>query len=103
MSEPAEDDYMFLPLEEAVSPAKGGFFAHYVDRWWTVRPERGLVFYNPLRGDGRRRHSFLGFPQHNADERIARRMSATHYPFPTETRHLASAWVQVSLSDYAQG
>lgn len=103
MPEPTEDDYLFLPVEEAERPVKGGLFIHYVNGWWTVHPEKGLVFFNPTRPDGRRRHSFLGFPQHNSDERVARRMAATHYPFPVEVRQLPSAWVQANPRDYAQG
>jgi hypothetical protein len=89
-------DYAFLPVQEAVSPAKGGFFLHYVNTWWLVHPDKGLAFYRR----GRRRS--LGAPQCNTDERITR-MLAAKAPPPwdgAEVRRLASVWVPADPEDY---
>lgn len=103
MAETTEGDYLFLPVELAEHPAAEGFFIHYVDNWWTVHPAKGLVFYNPVQQSGRRWRGGLGAPQHNTDERIARHMSASHYPFEVEVSQFPSVWVQISIGDYARG
>jgi hypothetical protein len=103
MSETTEADYLFLPVEEAEHPVAGGFFIHYLNYWWAVHPVKGLVFYNPVKRSGRRWRSGLGAPQHNTNERIQRQMSAAHCPFEVQVRQLPSVWVQISISDYAQG
>jgi hypothetical protein len=89
-------DYAFLPVQEAVSPAKRGHFEHFVDAWWIVHPEKGLAFYR------RGRRSGLGAPQCNTDERITRMvMARCSPPWPgAEVRKLASAWVPIDVSDY---
>ena len=104
MSDVRKEDYVFLPLEEAVSPRKGGFFQHYVDAWWTVHPEHGLLFYNPLIArTGRRRFGRLGSPQCNTDERVSRKfgleIAGSLWP-EVEVRLIPSAWVPADLSDY---
>jgi len=59
----------FVPLIDAMrAPAEDGTFDCYVNRWWVVHPQRGLVLY--------RGHS----PQCNAHESIARRI-APIYPW----------------------
>lgn len=95
MSPLTEEHYRFLPVEEAVTPAKGGFFHHYVNAWWAVHPEKGLAFYN---APGRRR-SGLGSPQCNTDERVTREVSA-NAAWPVEVRQIASVWVPIDISDY---
>jgi hypothetical protein len=96
--------YRFLPVQEAVSPVKGGFFVHYVDAWWLVHPEHGLAFFNPRNArTGRRRMHGLGSPQCNTDERISRKVGQDCAPWPDpEVRQLASVWVPVDISDYRQ-
>jgi hypothetical protein len=95
-----EDDYVFLPEGQAAAPSTGTYFQRYADCWWAVHPEKGLVFYNPVDPrTGRRRHSYLGAPQCNADERISR-MVSQHCPFPVEIRQVPLAWVPISISDY---
>lgn len=100
----SETDYVFLPLEEAVTPPKGGFFQHYVSAWWVVHPDRGLAFYNPRNArTGRRRYSRYGSPQCNSDERISRKVGAdtAGSVFPeVEIQHLPSVWVPIDISDY---
>ena len=99
--QPVEDDYLFLPEDEAVKPVKSGTFEHYTDRWWTVRPGSGLVFYNRLRTSGRRDRCYWGSPQCNSDKRITKSLLEDGlYPFPAEVRFFPSVWVQISISDY---
>jgi len=94
----AEDDYLYLPFEQAVSPSGGVYFQHFVNCWWTVHPERGLLFYNPPRGR-RRRHHGLGRPQCNVNENIIRMVAEKSYAFPVEIRLIPSAWKPVDLDD----
>ncbi len=98
-----ENDYRYLPVQEAVRPAAGGFFRHYVNCWWTVHPEKGLAFFNPPGRDGRRRHSGLGAPQCNASKRISQLVCDKNIPWPAEIQLLESAWVPVDISDYTVG
>jgi hypothetical protein len=98
-----ENDYRFLPVEEAVHPAAGGFFRHYVSYWWVVHPEKGLAFFNPPARDGRRRHSGLGAPQCNTAKRISQLVCDSGIPWSAEVRLLESAWVPADISDYAAG
>lgn len=104
MSEISAEDYLFLPVDEAVSPAKGGFFVHYVDAWWTVHPERGLAFYNPKSTrTGRRRLGRWGAPQCNMDERISRKVgldTAGSVSDGIEIRKFPSVWVPADPRDY---
>jgi hypothetical protein len=96
VTELTEDDYSFLPEQEAACPVKAGLFMHYVDDWWVVHPAKGLVFYNPRRAPGgqrRRKYAGLGAPQHNSDQRIQSLLAQDHYPFPVEVRQLPSVWV----------
>ncbi len=102
MSTVSETDYVFLTVEEAVTPRKGGFFQHYVDAWWVVHPERGLAFYNPKdRRTGRRRHGRYGSPQCNTDERISRMFGTKTVPWPhARIEQFPSVWVPIDISDY---
>lgn len=103
MSEISKDDYVFLPVEEAVSPRKAGFFLHYVDAWWAVHPEHGLLFYNRKdRRTGRRGRRY-GSPQCNTDRRIAEmvgRDTAGELWPEIEIRQFPSVWVPINISDY---
>jgi len=101
--EPTEDDYLFLPVGQAERPDKGVYFQRIADHWWSVHPDKGLVFYNPLNTrTGRRRHSYLGAPQCNTDERITRQVGK-YAPFPVEVRLVPLVWVQISMHDYMRG
>lgn len=100
LAELKPEDYLFLPAEEAAAPPKGTYFQRYADYWWLVRPGSGLVFYNPMRSSGRRRHGFLGRPQCNTDQRIARGAVAPLAPFEVEVRQFPLVWVEISISDY---
>lgn len=94
------DDYVFLPEDQAAAPSGGVYFQRFADRWWACAPDKGLAFYNPKNPrTGRRRHSYLGAPQCNDDERIARMLSK-HCPFPVEVKKIPLVWVQIDISDY---
>jgi len=104
MSEVRKDDYMFIPADEALAPADGGHYQHYVNCWWVVHPEKGLAFFNPKNArTGRRRFGRYGSPQCNADERISRMVGAktiaTLWP-EVEIQQLGSVWVPIDISDY---
>ena len=78
---------------------------HFVDAWWTVHPERGLLFFNPKNArTGRRRFGRYGSPQCNTDERISRKVgldTAGSVIDGIEVRLFPSVWVPVNISDYA--
>lgn len=57
----------FLPLEEAFTPTNGS--RPMVGYWWSVCPERGLIFY--------RKYS----PQANVEEKVARVLNGQLYPW----------------------
>lgn len=96
---------MFMPEDQVTAPAKGVFFQCYRDAWWLVSPGRGLVFYNPQARvgyrAGKRRHSWLGSPQCNTDERIARG-GVARPPFPVEVKQFPAVFVPVEISDFRQ-
>ena len=100
-----EADYMFLPVAEVAAPSRGTFFQCYRNVWWKVHPDKGLVFFNPVVRQGpragRRRHSWLGFPQCNTDERIVRSTVVAPCPFPTEVRQFLVVFVPIEISDYS--
>lgn len=100
MTTRTEDDYKFLPFDEAASPAGGGHFFHYTDCYWVVHPERGLAFFNPPGRNGRRRSHGLGAAQCNTDPRSREFAARMGYPWPAEVRLIVSAWVPVNISDY---
>ncbi len=65
---------IYLPKEDALKPREGHC---YVDRWWTVHPEKGLAFYYPVRYKAVNRYSS---PQCNTEERIAEHIRKKLYP-----------------------
>jgi hypothetical protein len=74
--------FIFVPIDVATKPAEGHAYA---DRWWSVHPNLGVAFYvapNTERGQG-----YEPSPQCNADERVARHLTARLLP-ACETRHL---------------
>lgn len=70
--------YIHVPIELATTPAEGHA---YVNRWWSVHPERGLTFYVASLA----RLTFEGepiepSPQCNAVEETARLLAARTRP-----------------------
>jgi hypothetical protein len=73
MTEPVNPDdprLRFVSLDKATEP-KDGLCMVYKDRWWSVHPDRGIIFW---RGDG---------PQCNSNEEVSRRHTARLYPWAT--------------------
>jgi hypothetical protein len=97
-----EDDYMFMPEADAACPPAGIYFQRIPSAWWTFRPGKGLVFWNPPAGPGQRRHAYYGVPQCNSDEAITRKLVARGLPFPVEVRFFDLVMVPIRLSDYRQ-
>jgi hypothetical protein len=96
-----DDDFLFLPVDQVTAPEKGLYFQLYANAWWAVHAERGLVFFNPKsKRTGRRRFSYLGAPQCNVIEKLARGVSRDHLPFEVEIRQFPVVFVPVNLSDY---
>ncbi len=99
-----EDDYMFLPEDQVLTPSRGTFFQCYRNAYWIVHPGKGLVFFNPVHragiNAGQRSRSWYGYPQCNTDERIAR--WPREFPFPVEARHFPVVFVPIEVSDYCQ-
>jgi hypothetical protein len=95
----AEEHYQFMPFDQAATPGEG-HFEHYVSHWWVVHPEKGLVFYNPVNSQGRRRRRW-GSPHCNRNEDLARLVHRKTITWEgTEVRLIESAWVPLDISDY---
>lgn len=97
-----EEQYQFIPLAVLSAPPGDGPFMHFVNRYWTVHPEKGAAFYNPVSPrTGRRRRHGPGSPQCNSKEEIARMVASSAMDWPYEIRLIESAWVPIDLSDYS--
>lgn len=59
------DNIIYIKKDEAAIPREGHCF---VDRWWTVHPEKGLAFYYPPKTSARYRYAS---PQCNNIKEIA--------------------------------
>lgn len=77
----------FVPLEVATVPPKG-LIEHLKDQWWTVHPEKGLVFYDKK----------VMAPQCNSNESITRRFKEM-YPW-AEVRFIPSVFRRINPHDY---
>jgi hypothetical protein len=95
-----ERHFRFLPLSEALNPSHEGTFTHYTSRWWTVHPEKGLAFYNPVGRNGRRRRDGLGSPQCNSDRRCADMVRENALAWPSALVFIASAWLPAYPAKY---
>jgi len=93
----AEDDprLVFVPLDEAAKPVSG-LCEVWVDRWWSVHPEKGLVFYRSGAG---RRNSYLS-AQCNPSERIARKFTEDLYGDWAECRQIPAVFRRANIRDY---
>jgi hypothetical protein len=82
----------FIALDKA-SALKEGIVYCYLNRWWAVHPEKGVIFYRPnKRGHG-------GSPQCNNNEAIVRQLTARLYPW-AEVRLIPVVIERVDPSDY---
>jgi hypothetical protein len=66
----------FVDIETATTPRDGQV---YVDYWWSVHPDRGLIFYD-------------GTPQANPDRRITDMLQPRYYPW-AEVRQVPVVYV----------
>lgn len=88
------NEFMCLPVSEALNPTSGHYFQRIANAWWIVHPERGLVFFNPQR---RRTGSLYGSAQCNVNEKVIRKLSSDGtYRFPHEIRFFEVVWVPVN-------
>lgn len=87
MKDPDDKDLTYIPFEKASAPG-GGFYFHYVNRWWSVHPDRGLMLFY---GDS---------AQCNSNEATARRLQQQLYPW-AEVRFIPSAFVPIDPRDFA--
>lgn len=89
-----EDDprITYVSIEEATKPTDG-LIEHLRDRWWSVHPTKGIIFYVGA-GKGK------GFwPQCNSNEAIARQLQEKLYPW-AEVRFMPSVFIRRKPSDY---
>lgn len=86
---------IFMPLDKVLE-ATGPVMA-IRNVWWSVCPERGLIFYqtNPRRKGALRGSS----PQYNATRDIAESIQNKLYPW-AETRLVPIVLYPIDLSDY---
>jgi hypothetical protein len=91
MAEVKESDFIFVPFDVATT-APGGLIEHFKDRWWCVCPNRGIMFYEPRRGQGQ-------FPQCNVNKTVSE-MMAKNYPW-CEVRFIPSVYRRINPQDYA--
>jgi len=97
---PTEDDFVFIPIEEATNPTKGTYFQRFENYWWVVEAGgKGLAFYNPKNRSGRRQR-FVGAPQCNQNEHIAERV-ARSMPFHYTINLIPVVWVPIDIYEFA--
>ncbi len=77
----------FVPIEVATVPP-AGLIEHLKDRWWSVHPTKGLIFFDKCMA-----------PQCNGTEAIARRLQESLYPW-AECRFIPSAFRRIDPRDY---
>lgn len=90
-----EDDprLVFVPIETAIKPP-GGIIMHLVKRWWSMHPQKGIIFWRPDK-----KVRYPGFPQCNSQETLARDICNRLYPW-AEVRFLESVFYHIDPHDY---
>jgi hypothetical protein len=97
MAEITPDDDRIVYLSESDLLSASGFAQVLRDRWFSVHPERGLMFWQTERG---RKGKLRGAaPQCNSDEATARILAAKMYPW-AETRFYPLVLLPIDLNDY---
>lgn len=86
---------IFVPIEQASSPPSG-LIKHIKDRWWSVHPTKGLIFYNPHKI---RRKNDLGSPQCNPNHSVSEYLTKEMYPW-AECLFIPSVFFQIFPEDY---
>ena len=91
------DDPRLVYLPETSLLAANGMVQVLRDRWFSVHPERGLIFWQ---AEQRRFGQLKGAsPQCNSGEAIARSLATQLYPW-AETRFYALVLLPIDLRDY---
>lgn len=91
------DDPKLRFLPEADVLKAGGIVMAYHDRWWSVCPERGLIFYS----QHVRRGGIVGAsPQCNSSNQIAHDLNARMYSW-AEVKYVKLVLQPVDPKDYA--
>lgn len=87
----------YVPEDLATTPAEGHC---YVNRWWTVHPEKGIAFYC-----ARRRSYFLEpgeedepSPQCNSDEYTSRILTERNHPECT-VKHIPAVFIRHAIKE----
>ena len=90
-----DDRLVYLP-EDKVTSANGTCQV-LRDRWFSVHPERGLLFWQ---ANKRRKSELRGAsPQCNGSDAIARKLAEQMYPW-AETRFYPLVLLPIHLNDY---
>lgn len=93
----APDDLRLVYMAETDVLAANGMVEVLRDRWFSVHPERGLIFWQAEKG---RRGQLIGAsPQCNSHEAIARSLASSMYPW-AETRFFPLVLLPINLRDY---
>jgi hypothetical protein len=96
MIQPDDDRLVYLPEGDTLSAT--GMAQVLRDRWFSVHPERGLIFWQC---EKRRKGQLRGAsPQCNGSEAIARDLAARMYPW-AETKFFPLVLVPINVSDYS--
>ena len=93
----ASDDprYVFMPESEILNAS--GLTNIIRDHWWSVHPEKGLRFWQSVRG---RQGQLIGAsPQCNANREIVERVLRHECD---EIKQIPLVIVPIKISDYAQ-
>lgn len=95
MIEPDDDRLVYMKESDVLSA--GGLVDAMRNRWFSVHPERGLIFWQST---NKRRGSLFGSsPQCNSREDVARTVTAKMYPW-AEIRFYPLVLVPINLDDY---
>lgn len=93
----ADDDDRIVYMAEADVLAASGMCQALRNCWFSVHPERGLVFWQT---DRRRKGRLTGAaPQCNSDESTSRALTERLYPW-AEVKRFALVLLPIDLGDY---
>jgi len=88
------EDIIYMPFDDVLKA--NGTVIVYRDDWWTVHPEKGLVFWC---SNKRRRDLTNASPQCNPIEATARHLQQRLWP-DHETRQIPLVLVPINVRDY---
>jgi hypothetical protein len=90
----AEDDFVYLPFEQAVEPSAHAV-AVFRDNWWSVHPERGLLLYKSRKSVNPWKQWIVA-PQCNPNRLIAEKLT----PPWASVQLMPIAFVPIEVRDY---